>query len=503
MTQPDEMRTRTYVYGVEALDGDDAWGMFEASAIGDLAKVKALTAKDPRLVNAQYWYQFPIHRAVEAGHAGIVEFLLEHRADPGQSRYTYDSWDKLLLTARNSGHREMESLLVQAMERRFHYTPAFDRLRDAIIARDADRIGIVLQEQPALATASDALGNNAVHWSVITRQLSLITRFVALGTPVDALRADGQSPILLAVNGATDYWYRTTRGREHPSLRNTSVLVGSLLAHGAGYTISVAAAIGDQERVEQLLHLDAELAKRLDSSRVSPLSHAARSGYLHIVRLLLDHGADPTMPEDCAPEGRALYEACCANHLSVAKLLLERGANPNAGVDSCECCLTIGEVYHGEQARPLQELLLKHGAILPPYRMDAEQLKQAIRDQHEVIRHDEFLGCVIRNGDAELLDLLLNEDPTVITRLEVGDELTSLREPAWIEKLLSCGLNPTRPDWLGKTLLEACHENGNEVLPRLFMKSGGRVNTRAGGDINSRRDPPSQADGDQAVDGPT
>src|SRR4029434_9583587 len=110
--------------------------------------------------------------------------------------------------------------------------------------------------RPILARASDALGNNAVHWSVITRQLNLIGRFVELGTPIDAQRADGQAPVLLAVNGANDYWYRANRGRSHPSLRNTFVLVGSLRAHGASYNISVAAAIGDMERVEQLLKSD-------------------------------------------------------------------------------------------------------------------------------------------------------------------------------------------------------------------------------------------------------
>jgi hypothetical protein len=99
-----------------------------------------------------------------------------------------------------------------------------------------------------------------------------------------------------------------------------------------------------------------------------------------------------------------LYEACCRNRLEIAELLLKHGANPNAGVDSSECCLTIGTIYHGEQARPLQELLLRHGAILPPYRMDVAQLKQAIRDDHPVVRHEEFLSNVMGHADEELLE---------------------------------------------------------------------------------------------------
>lgn len=469
-TQPTEMRTKTYVYGVEILDGDDAWAIFDATAKGDVAKVSALLLKDRRLANAQYWYQFPIHRAVEEGHVEVVRILLEHGADPGQSRYTYNSWDKLLLKARQMGHSDIELLLRSFMEQRFNYLPEFDLLKNAIVSRGASAIEQVIEQYPHLVVASDALGNNALHWCVITRQMEWIKRFASAGTPIDALRADGHSPVLLAASGATDYWYRETRGRSHPTLRNTSVLVGYLLALGAEYTASVAATVGDQQRLEQLIKLDREAAKQLDSSRVSPLSRAAGAGYLHIVQLLLEHGADPNMPEECAPEGRALWEACCANHFDVAKLLLENGANPNAGVDSCECCLTIAEVYHGEQAKPLQDLLRSHGAYWPPYRMDLEQLKQSIRDGSPAVHHDEFLRCAMQNCDSELLDLLLNSDASVIDRLETGEELTELKDPVLIRKLLDQGLDPTRRNYRGQTLAEVCSENGNEIFARMIKE---------------------------------
>ena len=469
-TQPIEMKTTAYVYGVDILDGDDAWALFDASAKGDVATVSALLEKDRRLVNAQYWYQFPIHRAVEAGHVEVVRILLEHGADPGQSRYTYDSWDKLLLKARQMEHSEMELLLRSYMERRFNYQPEFDLLKNAIVSGDSSAIQQVLDRYPYLVSASDALGNNALHWCVITRQIEWIKRFASADTPIDALRADGHSPVLLAASGATDYWYRETRGRSHPTLRNTSVLVGYLLALGAEYTASVAAAVGDQDRLEQLIKVDRVVAKRLDSSRFSPLSRAARAGYAHIVQLLLEHGADPNMPEESAPEGRALWEACCANHIDIAKLLLDNGANPNSSVDSCECCLTIAEVYHGEQAKPLQELLRSHGAYWPPYRMDLEQLKQSIRNGSPAVHHDEFLRCAMQNCDAELLDLLLSSNLAVIDRLETGDELCGLKDPMLIRKLLERGLDPTRRNYRGQTLAEVCRENGNDILDQVIKE---------------------------------
>ena len=191
MSQPEAMKTNAYVGGVEKLNGHDAWALFKACAAGDMPKVKALLAKDRRLVNAQiYYYQFPIHMAVRAGYAEIVKLLLDQGAEPR------NSWDELLLAARERGHRQVEEVLQRAMSKRFNYSPDFDELKEAIIARDSRKIGAVLRRQPNLAQASDAGGNNALHWSVITRQLGLIERFAALGTPIDAERADGFTPVL-------------------------------------------------------------------------------------------------------------------------------------------------------------------------------------------------------------------------------------------------------------------------------------------------------------------
>ena len=116
LLQPEDMKTEHYQYGIEAVDGHQAWALFCASGAGDLARVSALLDRDPRLVNAQYWYQFPIHMAVREGHAEVVQFLLQAGADPGQSRYTYNSWDKLLAVAEERGYRGVLALLEAAIK---------------------------------------------------------------------------------------------------------------------------------------------------------------------------------------------------------------------------------------------------------------------------------------------------------------------------------------------------------------------------------------------------
>jgi ankyrin repeat protein len=468
LTQPEGMRTKRYVYGVEPVNGYDAWALFVASATGDVAGAKRLLAKDCGLANAQYWYQFPIHLAVLAGHARVVKLLLDEGANTGESRFTYNSWDKLLQCAKERGHTKIERLLERAMRKRFGYAPEFEVLKAAIIARNRKRIEAVLRRRPELAKASDALGNSPLHWSVITRQPGLIDRFVELGTPVDAVRADGQTPVLLAVCGM-DYWYRETRGRSHPSLRNRWVMVGQLLAKGAEYTITVAAAVGDLERVTALLKRDKSLAWRLDSARVSALSYAASEGYLHIVRFLLERGAKPNQPEESAPNGLALFAACQGNHLEIARLLLEHGADPNAGSDSSGCCLTICEVCHGERAKPLQKLLRQHGAQTPPYAMNRRELRQAIRKRGPAVRHEEFLRCIMETGDVKLLQSLLRADPSAAKRVSSGE---CPKSPGMMKLLLAHGADPDNPDWLGRTFLHYCTERGYQSVAAVLLKAG-------------------------------
>jgi ankyrin repeat protein len=253
-------------------------------------------------------------------------------------------------------------------------------------------------------------------------------------------------------------------------------MIGYLLALGAKYTISVAAAIGDQERIEQLLHKDPGLAGRLDSTQQSPLSYASQRGYLHIVRLLLEHGADPNIAESGAPDGLALYLACAGNHLEVAQLLLEHGANPHAGLDGCQHCVNITRVYHGDQAKPIEDLMRRSGAYTQPYHMSARQMKQAIRDNHEVTRHCEFLGNLMGQRNAKLLDFYLDRDPDRVDRM--AEELTLPWTPALVRKLLARGIDPNRTDWLGRTFLHVCAANGDASIAAVFLDAGADINAR-------------------------
>lgn len=471
MTQPHFMKNAELLCGEDRVSGNEAWSLFKAAASDDITGAKALLKKNPRLVNVELWYQLPLHFAVWSGSAEMVRLLLDANSNPGHSTFLYYDWARLLDDAQLRGYSRIESLLLREMKRRFNFSSEIEKLSEAINARAARKVMSIIKRRPHLLRKADARGNTALHSSVRTRQLRLIKRLIDAGSPIDARNAAGSTPLQLALS-----WFRPFPLPE--AVRNRWVVVGTLLACGARYTLSAAAAVGDQERVEEHLRKDAGLARRLDSSRVNPLSYAAREGHSHIVKLLLDHGADPNQPESAAPDGAALFYACWGNHLDTVRVLLEHGANPNAGLDSCGCCLTIGKHSHGTAAKPVSELLRQYGAFDPPYDMTTKELKQAIQAGSPVLQHEEFSGNILDRNNAELLELYLDSDPTIVERLQAACGIICPQSPRLVRMLLERGLTPNLPDWRGKTYLHDCAERLDVSNARLFLKAGADVNAR-------------------------
>ena len=107
--------------------------------------------------------------------------------------------------------------------------------------------------------------------------------------------------------------------------------------------------------------------------------------------------------------------------------------------------------------------------------MSVPEMKRAIREEHEVLHHGEFLGNLMGKRNSELLDLYLDSEPSVPDR---WGSVTYPRSPAMVRRLLGRGLDPNRPDWLGKTFLHACAENGDRSVAQVFLDVGADINAR-------------------------
>lgn len=340
--------------------GIDVWKLFEACIAGDLPTVQALIAHDPSLVRAHYNYRKPLYFAVRENRLEIARFLLERDHNP------LDLWvdDNPIEIARDRGYTEMEQLLARTLETKFNASPKGDPIALALRNHDLQKMRELLDAEPDLLNKGDRGSSQPIHWATMTRQLDAIDELLRRGADINARRMDGAQPIHLT-NG--DYFYRGWRDVPRDWPVTPAQVMAHLKARGAIIDLPTACHTGDIDRVRELLRQDPSLANKLGGHEGyylgagAPLSNAAATGRIDIVRLLLDHGADPNLPEEgIAPKGKALYNAVYNGHYEIAKLLLERGAFPNPPVESSGDALWVSREWRPDKR--MEELLLSFGA---------------------------------------------------------------------------------------------------------------------------------------------
>lgn len=475
MRQPNAMKTENYLYGVEKLNGYDAWELMKACAGGDEETVQRLLKKDARLVNAQYWYQHPIHFAVREGHADLVKTLLDSGAEPGRSRYMYRSWQTLLEEAERRGHRQILEILETEMTRRYGYDRGFEPLADAVRERDRSTVEQLLKQTPRLLHASDVFGNNLLHWAAHTLHTELLDLFIQSGVNMNARRADGQTPVMIAMNG--DYWHRRWRLLPTHASKDERKIIERLLEKGADYELNAAIHMKDAARVKEALEANRSLSRQLDSSHRSPLFYAARVRQTDIAETLLNAGADPSAPETLAPRGRALHEAASQSRVKLTRLLLEYGADPNGGVDSSGNPLFISRNNNpdGPAGKQTRQLLIQFGARKASYEMSSEELKQALQSDNPPLDDEQLVSSVFETDDEETIRTLIETHPEALHTLPI----VGARYPASaknLQALLDAGADPNATDWLGKTALHFAAEKGDLEAAQLLIERGADMN---------------------------
>ena len=256
--------------------------------------------------------------------------LVEAGADLTYRNALYGN-DTLLQMALDRGHEEVAEYLQEHLRARAASSGSRHPIHDAIEAGNVELVQERLAAEASAANVGDHLGRRPLHYAVHAGRADLVDLLLEHGADIDALGfsaddrigVDGFRPVAVAL------WHHPLRQR------NDYAMARHLLERGARYSITIAAALGDAERVAELLRGDPAAADEAEPSGKRPLSAAAERGHREIVRMLLAAGADPNLPEGrLCPHGYALWAAAHLGHREVAELLLEADADPNADVES-------------------------------------------------------------------------------------------------------------------------------------------------------------------------
>jgi ankyrin repeat protein len=303
------------------------------------------------------------------------------------------------------------------------------------------------------------------------------------GADLEAARFDGARPIHL-VSG--DYYFRGGRDVPRDWPVSPRQVFDHLRAAGAACDLATAAWFGELDLVRELLRADPALANRLCPyvsyyvGSGAPLKNAAAGGHMEIVKLLLEHGADPNLREEgIAPHGHALYAAAANRHYDIAKLLLERGANPNPEVESSADALSRA-ISNADQ--PMIELLCSYGAArrvhLLAYDGDIATAAAVFAANPKLADDPEALANAAAEGRDAFVRLMVRYCPDLPSRTAFADWQIGPKSLELCQWLFDHGMDPSQRDWLLVTPLHRLARRGDVERAALYLDRGADLHAR-------------------------
>ena len=420
----DAQRVLARAYGFQSwpklkafVDGATIARFTDAVKAGDMAQVRSMLSLRPELVNmdrAGNDEHRALHEAVLRRDAVIVKLLMEAGADARKGIWPNRDATSALTLARDREYSEIVAIIEEEERLRREemscpnatISPMQDEISAAILHGEAAMAKRLLEQDGSLIQACDRDGATPLHIAAQVADVGLVAWLLDRRASVH--RRD------LRDNTALDRAAQSAEPRNNYAQRFPP-LARLLLDHGAEITISAAVALGDEQRVREMIAAEPALLHR-NLRNGGLLSLAVNHNQLAMVSLLLDLGADvdervmlEELEEPTLSWGAPLWYAALGNQLEIARLLLDRGADPNANVYASGWPLSNAWNHEGGA---LKRLLLERGARPQPHTVaanhdvgEARRLLQDNPGEHVV---EELLWSAADHGCPEIVALALN-----------------------------------------------------------------------------------------------
>jgi ankyrin repeat protein len=445
---------------LDTADGRDTWDTIVAASAGDVETLRRLLERDPRLARATYWYAPAVHFAVREGHLDAVRLLLDAGADPERNGLNDRN---LIEMARERGHEQIAEMLEQERERRGRIAaqPADHPIHKAAALGEIDTVRGLLDADATLVNLGARRGITPLHCAVLGGSPQMVTLLLDRGAKIHARNPDDLQAIDFAIWGE----------RRRPSVNGD--IVRLLVSLGATYDLTIASALGDLAGVRQMLD---DNPSRIGETRPSgrrPLSAAIEFRHEHIARLLLERGADPRWEEPDAPQGTSLHEAATWGNLALVKLLLDHGADPNEDIDSTASASVFAATPE------IRRLIESRGAELSPYdtsgiEHDDDRLRALAADQRDT--HRVGAAITMSADRPDLLARLLGAGlrmPAVHTSCQ-----GYLVNADALRTLLAHGMSPDQMNWQHQTLLHLAATKDTTECAAILLDADATITAR-------------------------
>ncbi|KAL3937966.1 MAG: hypothetical protein SGBAC_007027 [Bacillariaceae sp.] len=436
----------------------------------------------------------PLMNAAENGSVEIMRALVERTDDQAYVNMMSNTGFSALIVASAHGHLEaVEYLVASGSEVDAVYNNGVTALMYAAASGHALVMEALIGNGNAKLDLKHTNGGTALLEAASSGMVEAINILVANGAEVDFVDDDGVTP-LMAIASQGNAEAQSTILEALKILKSSQDLVDhiNLLSHSGGSAVMFAAAGGHVGCAKELIKNGADvvaiaraqpgyeekLAKMIAEGQVqeeephvdgvTALHVAAQGGYLDMVNILLEAGADVSHLDDA--KRSALVMAVQGNHSEVATVLVSAGADPNTPYtddDGIEHNLLFDAIVveHEEFAT----LLIQHGSNI--YHKDDTNVNTLLQASHRGLRL--VVGALLeKHGKVEAPFIDDASDDGITSLIAASSE----GHGECVQMLIDAGASLHMKDKDGTNSLMAAAARGHLDVVSKLLAAGADIN---------------------------